>query len=402
MENTLEAIVGSAIAESDAKQNAGAKGHEMLVPVVEGQPLYSGVKTLTGSLPVRVLLERYKIPYRDALRKTGYQRKPQETRVNRFAAELKKKRVDVPTSILINIRGQKARECLRKDGGQLYLDLNNNNRDEFPIYIVDGQHRVLAFERLCEDDLERWGKYQLQFVLMLGAQEDEEVNQFYVVNTTAKSVRTDLALDLLKQRAEADGRVMEEVIERGQDWKVEGQAIVEELFRSSPVWRGKIRLANADKGDTIIPAASFVSSLKPLLISSPFCATLSRVQRVKLLDAYWQGIREALREPFDGNPNEYALQKGIGVTAMHDLLVNVVEHVRSAGESVFDERAYFRVMEPILAGLDGDNTAGENVSGADFWLTAPLGGAAGSYSSSAGKRVLLAKLRSALPALEVE
>ena len=39
---------------------------------------------------------------------------------------------------------------------------------------------------------------------MIGADETEEMTQFYVINSTAKSVRTDLALDLLKQRAEND------------------------------------------------------------------------------------------------------------------------------------------------------------------------------------------------------
>jgi hypothetical protein len=34
---------------------------------------------------------------------------------------------------------------------------------------------------------------------MIGAGELEEMRQFYVVNSTAKSVRTDLVLDLLKQ-----------------------------------------------------------------------------------------------------------------------------------------------------------------------------------------------------------
>ena len=34
------------------------------------------------------------------------------------------------------------------------------------------------------------------------------MEQFYVVNSTAKSVRTDLAYDLLKQRAENDPEVI--------------------------------------------------------------------------------------------------------------------------------------------------------------------------------------------------
>ena len=368
------------------------------IPVVEGHPLHSGVKTVSGSIPIDALLRRYRIPYRDSLRKIGYQRRPQHARISRFASDLKRSRVDVPTSILLNLRKEHADGCTQREGEQLFLVLDEQKM----LYVVDGQHRVLAFERLCEEDLEKWRDTKLQFVLMLGASEQEEVKQFYTVNTTAKSVRTDLALDLLKQRVDQDGRVLEEVTERGQKWRVEAQAIVDELSRQSQIWRGRIRLANADKADSVIPAASFVVSLRPLLVGSPFFGTLSLDQQVRLLDAHWKGIREAMRDPFDGNPNDYALQKGIGVAAMHDILVAVIEHVRSTGESVFDATAFQKIMTVVLSELEGENTDGEPVSGADFWLSASLGGAAGTYSSSAGKRVLFAKLRSALPEQEVE
>lgn len=371
----------------------------MKIPVVDGQDLRSGVKVVTGSVPVRILLLHARVPYRDALRKVGYQRKPQDTRVNRFATELKKGRTDVPTSILLNIRNK---DDYKIEKISDYFKFIVFTKEDVPLYVVDGQHRVLAFAKLCEENLDKWGDQRLQFVLMLGADEKEEMNQFYIVNTTAKSVRTDLALDLLKQRTETDGRLLEEIIERGQEWKVEGQAIVDDLYEISAIWRRKIRLANADKGDTIIPAASFVTSLKSLLTTSPFFKKLTHLQRVRIIEAYWLGIREALREPFDGNPNNYALQKGIGVTAMHEILPTVVEIVRSSGESVNEPESYRGIMDHVLSNLNGDNTEGENVSGADFWLTAPLGGAAGSFSSSAGKRVLFAKLRTLLPEIEVE
>lgn len=384
--------------EIQGDDSAAPTDRPVIIPVVEGHPLHSGVKIVSGSIPIHVLLRHYCIPYRDSLRKIGYQRRPQHARISRFASDLKRSRVDVPTSILLNLRKEHADGCTRREGERLFLVIDEPRK----LYVVDGQHRVLAFERLCEEDLEKWRDTKLQFVLMLGASEQEEVRQFYTVNTTAKSVRTDLALDLLKQRADQDGRVLEEVIERGQKWRVEGQAIVDELNQQSSIWHGRIRLANADKADSVIPAASFVVSLRPLLVGSPIFGTLSLKQQVRLLDAYWQGIRLAMREPFDGNPNAYALQKGIGVAAMHDLLVAVIEHVRSTGGSVFDATAYQQITTTVLSELEGENTNGEPVSGAEFWLSASLGGAAGSYSSSAGKRVLFAKLRSVLPEQEIE
>lgn len=374
----------------------------MQIPVVFGQTLHSGIRVVTGAMPVSILAELFVVPYRDALKKTGYQRKPQDVRVKRFVSELLKGQTDVPTSVLLNVRDGVETLLNGDEKTGYFLDLSAYQKEGIKLFVVDGQHRILAFERLYRESPERWGDHKLQFVLMLGAREREEVNQFYIVNTTAKSVKTDLAFDLLKQRADADGKVMNDAIEKGMDWKIAAQGIVDELYAVSPVWKGRIQLANQERGRAIIPAASFVTSLKSLLTNSPVFKKVSAEKRVKMIDAYWCGIRDALREPFDGDASHYALQKGIGVTAMHEILPTVIEIVRSNGDSVFDVSAYSSVIAPVLQELSGDNVDGDNVSGADFWLTAPKGGAAGSFSSSAGKRVLFAKLRGLLPEIDVE
>ena len=64
-------------------------------------------------------------------------------------------------------------------------------------------------------------------------------------------------------------------------------------------------------------------------------------------------------------------------------------------------RLYTDALEPVLLDLEGDTATGEPVRGSDFWLSGSEG-AAGSYSSSAGRRVLTAKLRALLPEIEVE
>jgi len=50
-----------------------------------------------------------------------------------------------------------------------------------------------------------------------------------------------------------------------------------------------------EKGETTIPSASMVTSLKPLL-SSPYFGGLKPDQQIKVLDAYWHGIREVLEQ----------------------------------------------------------------------------------------------------------
>ena len=63
--------------------------------------------------------------------------------------------------------------------------------------------------------------------------------------------------------------------------------------------------------------------------------------------------------------------------------------------------SYADALREALTNLEGDTSSGGVARGAEFWLGGGEG-AAGSYSSNAGRRVLVAKLRSSLPEIEVE
>lgn len=348
---------------------------------------------VAGMIKAGDLYGRYVIPQRDHRKKTGYQRELSTARVNRLVKDLREDRVDLPTSILVNLRAFDADENLVAHNGELRLRLGNGQE----LHVVDGQHRVAALAKLIEEDPGRWSDYEIAFVSMLDGDEHEEMREFYVVNSTAKSVRTDLALDLLKQQAEADPVISDSLIETGQGWKVKGQTLTEELNRAS-LWRGLIRFPGDPKGVTTIGSASMVSSLKPLL-SNPYFGQITTHNQLKVLDAYWRGIQMVIPEPFV-EPTDYALQKGLGAMVMHGFLVYVLENVNSRGDSVIEAQSYADVLEPVLQELEGDTTEGNVARGADFWRAGGEG-AAGSYSSSAGRRVLTAKLKSGLPPIEV-
>jgi DGQHR domain-containing protein len=336
---------------------------------------------------------RYTIPQRDHRRRSGYQRELSTARVNRLVKELREDRVDLPTSILVNLRTFDEDKNLVGRGNGLRLRLEDGQE----LHVVDGQHRVAALAKLVEEDPARWSDFEIAFVCMLGGNELEEMREFYVVNSTAKSVRTDLALDLLKQQAEADPVVSDSLLESGQSWKVEGQTLAEELNRTS-LWRGLIRFPGEPKGVTTISSASMVSSLKPLL-SNPYFSQITTPNQLKVLDAYWRGIQMVIPDPF-AEPGEHALQKGLGAMVMHGFLVSVLEHIRAIGRSVIEPQPYADILADVLTDLEGDTTEGDVARGADFWRAGGEG-AAGSYSSSAGRRVLTAKLRAGLPPIEV-
>ncbi|MWV26635.1 DGQHR domain-containing protein [Aurantiacibacter rhizosphaerae] len=370
-----------------------------VLSVVKGQTLSSGTQTIVGALKFREIHDRIRTPWRDARTKEGYQRKPAHSRIAKLMMEIRKGRVDIPTAVLLNAPHPTWEIAYQDRQGNscAELDLQKYSGD---FSVVDGQHRLTALKHLYHEDPERYGNFKIQFVMMLGATKFVELEQFYIVNSTAKSVKTDLAYDLLKQRADHDGLVMTGLIESGQDWKVEAQSLTEMMADDSDIWRRRIQLANEPKNGTTIPSASFVTSLRKFL-TYPFIKNLSREKKFELLETYWRGIRSAIKEPFV-KPDDYTLLKGIGVWAMHEILPEVIEIIRSNGDQLFDDTNYGPILADMFDDLEGENKEADVVKGADFWLTAPKGGAAGSYSSSAGKRVLISKLLQGLPEPSIE
>ena len=233
---------------------------------------------------------------------------------------------------------------------------------------------------------------------LLGASISEEIKQFYVVNSTAKSVRTDLALDLLKQRAETEPGVRGRAHRDRRD--VEGpRPGPYGTLDNLPVWTGRIRFPNDPSAQTTLRSSGMVASLKPVL-ATPYFGGLATEKQLSILDSYWRGLRKVLPEVWEA-PTEYVLVKSTGVMVMHLLLVSVIEYLRSAGRSLLEPESYADVLQDALSELEGDTASGNPARGAEFWLAGPEG-AAGSYSSNAGRRVLVARLRSSLPELEVE
>jgi DGQHR domain-containing protein len=346
-----------------------------------------------GVITAGQLVKRYTVPQRDARHKRGYQRPVSIARVNKLASDLRTGRVDLPTAVLLNVRDSAATIVEELDGGLTMFRPNGHE-----LYVVDGQHRIEALAKLVEENEEKWSGYQVPFVCMLGADEIEEMTQFYVVNSTAKSVRTDLALDLLKQRAENDPDLMKSLVEKGEDWKVEGQTITEELSKMR-LWKDRIRFPGEPAGETTIGSAGVVGSLKQIL-ATPYFGQISTQNRVRILDAYWEGIALVVPDAFR-NAVDYSLQKSTGVQIMHSLLISVIEQLRSTGQSVVDPEAYAEVLRDALLNLEGDTAEGDVARGAEFWL-AGVKGAAGSFSSNAGRRVLLARLRTELPDVEID
>ena len=123
------------------------------------------------------------------------------------------------------------------------------------------------------------------------------------------------------------------------------------------------------------------------MLDTPYFGAINTQNRLRILDAYWEGVARVLPEAFV-DPTDFALQKSTGVQIMHALLISVLELLRSKGLSVVEPESYETVMANTLLTLEGDTGEGGVARGSDFWRVG-VQGAAGSFSSNAGRRVLL-------------
>ena len=370
--------------------------------VVRGPTLRGKITTVVGVMPAKVLVQHHHVPQRDTVGKTGYQRKPTEARITQLAREIMGKQVDLPTSVLLNLRNVQDEQVLTKDGPDSYLLCLDPEKSAsgHRLFVVDGQHRIRALKKAIEDYEADISNIKIPFVCMIGADEMHEMEQFHVVNSNAKSVPTDLAFDLLKARAESDSDFARRLEQRGKKWEVDAQSLTENLAMSSSTWKGRIRLPNMEKEDTIVPSASFVKSLKPLLTQTVLFQSIRSLERqAQVIDVYWRAIRRVLPEAFDV-PSSYSIQKGVGVAVLHGIFPIVLDLARSGGGSIFEPASYTPIMDKPLKNLEGLNSEGATVQGAEFWRTGRAG-AVSNYSSVAGQRRLVEYLQAYLPELDL-
>ncbi len=367
---------------------------ENSIKVVEGPLIEGRIPTVVGSMSVIHILRNFEIPEWDQETKEGYQREANKRRVSQLAESLHQGRADLPTAILINRRNITEKDLL-KDKGGFHLPLPKNKNDKF--FIIDGQHRVKALKQLKEEhDDNTWMNHQLPFVCLLGANEEDEMKHFHIVNSTAKSVKTDLTYALLKKRAQTESNLEEYLTREKLDWMLEAQSIAEKLDKTE-IWKGLIRFPNTKTKGAIIGSAAIVNSLRGSLSegSSFIQPRFKTEDRVEILDALWKGIRIIFEEAFTDNPKNYAIQKTVGVYVLHALIPSVLINIVMDGKDPADPQEYANILKPALEKLGAENSEGEIVEGIDFWR-AGYEGAAGQFSSEQGRNIITKRIKNAL------
>jgi hypothetical protein len=219
-----------------------------------------------------------------------------------------------------------------------------------PLWLYDGQHREGGVQELVVSG-RGFDEFPVPLSITLGLSQFEEMHEFYIVNTNAKSVKTDLAWELLRQMAQQDPDLAEELDVSGKDWITRGIDVIKALQQLDGPWTDCIQSPNQKRvrSDRLtIPQAQFVRSLKPML-DMPLLQRAEPAMIAQILNAYWRGIAEVLPEPFEpgNNPKEWVLQKGPGAISLHRVLPRVIEVVRARGRRLGDPSAYAEVMQSL-------------------------------------------------------
>lgn len=371
-----------------------------------------GTPMLQSYADPQLLAQQGQVDLHDPQTDTGYQRTLVTARIKQ-TADYYEKGGKMPNALLINIRaddfsrvevvvdgGVEARagydRAIEEDGnwmGSGYIDFDT----DLPLWIYDGQHRRAGLERLLERDA-GFDDFPAPVSLTLGLDTQAEMTEFYEVNTNAKNVSTNLAFTLLSKMAEEDPELREALAGADKDWITRGQAVMKELEELVGPWKGRFQKANTRKrkGDGVImPLQQFVRSLKPVL-DMPLLKRADPLTIANVVNAYWLGIAQVLPEPFNDDPEAFVIQKGQGTVALHKVLPQVVEVIRSRGGKLGEPKLYAEVMAdlPALNGpavIDGQQTT---VDGADYWR---VGSVASGFSGDAGRRRLALLIQSLLP-----
>lgn len=331
---------------------------------------------------------------------TGYQRAPNMSRKRQIAEYVAGQDAIMPAGGLLNARAAVHEgstsygEVLDfvpewEEDGLAYGELSIPETAQ-PLYIVDMQHRLggyeYAIEKAGHDELR---DFPLVVTIADGLSLHEEIEQFHLINTTQKKVRTDLARRLLVIQAQDTDRRLA-LDERGKLWEAKGPVIAAILNSEEGAWQGKILPPNKSKREqpaTVVRETSFVNSLKPIL-QTPYFVRQREEDAAKLLSRYWEAIGRAFPEAMR-HPQGHVLQKTPGVFSLHAIAPEVFELARDrARRGTIDTDTLYEVLRP-LEGLGSKYWASDNEEGAAV------------YGSMKGFRILASQLRQLLPELAI-
>jgi DGQHR domain-containing protein len=287
-------------------QKSGELAMSVAINVLEFSQLHDGkpITLYAGVISAADLVERYVIPVWDSEKETGYQRPAYESRVRKIASYVITNQGLMPTSILVNVRSGSQYEA-QNGHGVLTIP------DGRTLTIIDGQHRAKGLE--VAKERKQPLPYAVPVVFALGLNAYDEMRLFEVVNSTQKSVPTDLVAELLriqtKTTADRGGHVTD--VQLRQEASVN---IVRSLAERPGPWFGKIQMADEVKTDKPIRLATLARTLEAFLSgdwASNRVKTRDHKMLTKAVASYWNGLEKLMPAAFS-DAKSYSVQGPTG------------------------------------------------------------------------------------------
>ncbi|MFA5185739.1 MAG: DGQHR domain-containing protein [Patescibacteria group bacterium] len=279
----------------------------------------------------------------------------------------------LPGSILLSTRDYQP----DFENGKLSLD-------KYPIFVVDGQHRLAGLRIALENDqAPQWADARLPVTILAGFSKFEEMVQFVEINTKAKKIITDLAMELMLDMSK-NPEYKDKFIREGSDWKFRATKIVNELNRdTNGTWYNAIKVPGDVKNPKAVASLnSFVTSLKPLALGS-FAYVKDVDKNIAVINTYWKAIRELFPEAFL-EPKTYSIRKTPGLFPLHSLLQAIL--TKKSYDFGLSGKDLKELLKKIFEEADVDT---------DFWRSDKLDGVT-MYGSMKGFRILADQLISAM------
>ncbi len=272
----------------------------------------------------------------------GYQRPPERSRITRIGKYLISGEGGglFPTAVLLAARSPLAYD--RREGT---VEVSSDD----PLQIVDGQHRLAGLKyAIDEKGAAHLGEYSIPVVIMETPDRITEMNQFLIVNGTAKQVRTDL-VNMILTATYAD--VDRGDIPKRDLWKIVVANVVDRLAKDpeSP-WYELIALpGEVSRGGAMpIRATSFITSLRPVylwlkeasgILDQRCSSTDDEIDYMyEIVSAYWRAVADVVPAAFE-DPSQYVIQKTPGVFSLHMLLRHLLGDMYR-GRRSFDRETF--------------------------------------------------------------
>jgi DGQHR domain-containing protein len=300
----------------------------------KGQRIFAGILPAEDLLALTTI-DHYnsKLPLDDP--RQGYQRPPERSRITKIGSYLIKNIVNDDGDVGSSLFPTAVTLAARKP-----LDFNESTRElrlsvDEKLQIVDGQHRIEGLRYAIEEKgADYLRDFPIPFVIMEMPSRVAEMNQFRIINSSAKAVRTDLVNTILAAKVAREGDTS---VSENESWKVVVTRVVDRLDKevSSP-WHGLILMPDESgspkgNGKKVVRATSFMTSLKavyqPLEYYDYFddVSTLNDKADImfEVVAPYWAALKSLVPEAFE-EPRSYVIQKTPGLFSLHELLARKI------------------------------------------------------------------------------